>query len=541
MKPFPFVLTAVCAVSVLVLTSAESADVTFKLSCATSPSCAEVQDPEEVFGEGRYVGNDQPSVLFYSNQPGSGNQVKYHVTLPKDPSTAPTQGGGGTFSFQLSAAFSFGMALCDTQSYPEQVSTCTPDSDSNIFNGSTGSDFIGKHPGTALAELQFYPPGWVQQFSGISCAKTQWCAALVIFSLAEDPINGTLLNPTCASEILGGVEYVNFAYLTKNGVPQGEPNPLDFDPAIGGTPAPSKVLLMNSGDRLIVTMHDSPHGLVTKVQDLTTHQTGLMTASAANGFGQIQYLPTGPQCTKLPYDFHPMYSTSSEQTRVIWAAHSGNVNFTEDIGHFDFCSGPNPISPGGSCPAGNVEGVSGDQEPTDADDIGCFPGSASLSVQVSGCLGTNTGFDGTSYKPLWPDGNTTLHPSSIRFRSPLTVGDLNYDRVAFETDLPRIEGSSCNPATGAGCTIIPITDDGQPADFYPFFSISKKTEQEDQCSWLFGNDIPGLTTNDFGKNNQYGSLLPLTYLVFGGGGATHTLNNDYRQILTSNPCPSGGD
>ena len=49
------------------------------------------------------------------------------------------------------------MALCDTQSYPEQVSTCTPDSDSNIVDPAVSPN----HPGTAFMELQFYPPGWV--------------------------------------------------------------------------------------------------------------------------------------------------------------------------------------------------------------------------------------------------------------------------------------------------------------------------------------------------------------------------------------------
>ncbi len=33
-------------------------------------------------------------------------------------------------------------------------------------------------------ELQFYPPGYVQQFSGTSCNATQWCAALTIDSLS---------------------------------------------------------------------------------------------------------------------------------------------------------------------------------------------------------------------------------------------------------------------------------------------------------------------------------------------------------------------
>jgi len=499
------------------------------ISCADGRLlCTEVQDPEEVFGEDHYVGHDEPSLLFYSNRPGSGNEMTWQLTLPKDPPTLPTQGGGGTFNFQLHPAFWFGMAMCDTQSYPEQVSTCTPDSDSNIVDPAVSPN----HPVTAFMELQFYPPGYVQQFTGFSCDATRWCAALNIDSLAQDPVNGTSLNPTCASSILGGLEYINFAYLTKNGIPQAAPNPVQFNPA-AQTPDPNKVVFMNSGDRLIVTLHDSGHGLVTKVIDLTTHQSALMTASAANGFGQVKYAPTGTDCTNIPYDFHPMYSTSSEQTRVIWAAHSYNIAFSDEIGHFDFCQGPTPITPGGSCPAGNTEGMSGDNEPTDGDDNACFPGSASTRVQVSACLDSNTGFDGVSYKPVWPDGNTTLHPTPIQVTSPLTGGDQNYNRVAFEADLPRIELNTCNRSTGAGCTLIPTTDDGTPADFYPFYSTGTV---RGQCTWMLGNDIPGVTANDFGKNNQYGALLPLTYLAFGGHGATIQRFNDFRQILSSNPC-----
>src|SRR5438045_5513163 len=56
------------------------------IDCAKSPICTEVQDPEEVFGEDNYVGHDEPSVLFYSDKPGSGNRMRYELTLPNDPS-----------------------------------------------------------------------------------------------------------------------------------------------------------------------------------------------------------------------------------------------------------------------------------------------------------------------------------------------------------------------------------------------------------------------------------------------------------------------
>ena len=139
------------------------------------PLCAETA--EAIGYEGRYTGHDEPSVLYYSDKPGSGNNNRYRVVVPKDPPTLPTQDGtGGTFNFQNRIAFWFGMDLCDNQSAPEFThAPCTPNSDTNIFDGSDPSkpDYIGRHPGTAFLELQFYPPGWVPFEDAISCDATQ--------------------------------------------------------------------------------------------------------------------------------------------------------------------------------------------------------------------------------------------------------------------------------------------------------------------------------------------------------------------------------
>jgi hypothetical protein len=384
----------------------------------------------------------------------------------------------------------------------------------------------------AFVEVQFYPPGWAPLGPGVSCDAHQWCAAMAIFSLLIDPVNGTQQNDTCLSQI-GSVEPANYAFITRNGVPHAPPNPVDATPA---TFAPDRAtdLFMNSGDRLSLAMHDTAHGLRVEVSDHTTGRSGFMTASAANGFAQVKYAPNpSTSCTKLPYDFHPMYSTSSEQTRVTWAAHSYNIAFSDEIGHFDYCDAIDATS--GSC-VGN-EGAPPDVEPADADDNACFPASASLLVPVSGCLDTNTGFDGVSYKQVWPDGNTRLHPTAWQFTSPLTGSSYqtNYSRVAFEADLPRIEaadlGGSCDRNTGAGCTLIPPTDDGQPADFYPYYT---KGFTSMGCTWVWGNHVPGLSVNDFGKNAQYGSLLNLAYT--GPGGTVIHRFNDFRQVLPNNPC-----
>ncbi len=320
------------------------------------------------------------------------------------------------------------MAMCATQSYPEQVKTCPPDSDRNILDPAVSP----KHVGTAYEELQFYPPGWVPwptwavAVGASSCDPTKWCAALNVDSLALNPVNGKTLNPTCLAKV--GEEYVNFAFVTKNGKAQAPPNPVDstlktFTPS-------SKDLFMNSGDRIKATLTDTRNGLKVILHDLTTGRTGSMTASAANGFAQVKFAPKGKSCTALPYNFHPMYSTSSTKTRVTWAAGSYNVAFDTEIGHFQFCTGPVkiPATPFGlssngsptTCPTGDMEGRGASASAPDADDLFCFPASEALVYKVTGCSFTNTGFDGASYQKLWPDGNTQDHPAPFQFTSART-------------------------------------------------------------------------------------------------------------------------
>jgi hypothetical protein len=554
------VTTALLAAGAVEAGSASAAAQHISISCAESAVCAEVADYANVFGANYYVGHDEPAALFYSNRPGSGNNARYVITLPSDPNPNNPSVPGKSFNFQLHPATWFGMALCDTQSYPEQVSTCTPDSDSNIVDPAVSPD----HPGTAFTELQFYPPGWVKwpafavAAGAGACDPHKWCAAMNVFSLLEDPVAGTFQNDTCLAQIGGSPETFEFAFVTRNGQSQAPANPLAAT-INTYTPDPTKDLFMNSGDRIQVTMHDTPDGLRADLVDLTTGQRGSMTASPANGFAQFKYDPTGTSCTAIPYAFHPMYSTSSEQTRVIWAAHSYNVSFTDEIGHWQSCNGATvPATPFGvdqngnpiSCPSGNTEddGEPAEDPAAGGDDNFCFPASESSLIQLQGCTDSNTGFDGVAYHPVWPDGNRGLHPTPIQFTSPTTGPDyrFQYERAGLEADLPRIETNTCDRSTGAGCTLIPTDDEGQPAQFYPYFSIARSRDGGDHhggdkgCVWQIGGRIPG-TTDDFGKNAGYGTLLSNSYLIFGGGGAAHNVINDFRNVFSHNPCPASNE
>ena len=244
-------------------------------SAASSAMCTEVANSDDVFGH--YVGHDEPSVLFESNTPGSGNHMRYNITLPTDPSANQPNAVNKSYAFELSGAEWLGMAMCDTQSYPEQVSTCPPDSDKNILDPAISP----KHVGEAYMEMQFYPPGWIPwptwqvAVGASSCDPTRWCAALNIDSLSLDPVTGETNNPSCLSQV--GEEYVNFAFITKSGVAQGPANPIDATTV--GTYTPSaKDLFMNSGDHLQVSFGDTSNGLKVNINDLSSGQTGSMTA-----------------------------------------------------------------------------------------------------------------------------------------------------------------------------------------------------------------------------------------------------------------------
>ncbi len=501
------------------------------LDCTRATLCTEVVDSEQVFGEGVYVGHDEPSLLFYSNQPGSGTRYSSVLTLPKQPATNQTP-GKASYDFQLHPAFWFGMAMCDTQSYPEQLSTCPRGSDANISDPAV----TATHVGEAFMEMQFYPPGWAPfNFpGGISCSATQWCAALNIDSLSSNPVTGQTNNSTCEGMV--GEEYVNFAFITMSGVPQAPPSPVNAT-SVTFTPDPTQDLMMNGGDKISVKIHDTASGLEVDLNDRTSGQSGQMVASAANGFGQVQFDPSpSTACVNIPYNFHPMYSTSSPQTRVTWAAHTYNVAFSDEIGHFDFCSA---ITSFATCNSGGTEGAGSNKEPSDADDQFCLPGGDASLYLIGGCAGSNVpGFDGTSYLNDWADGVHTNRPTPIEFTGFLTgkFYNSNYSRTGFETDLPRVEEdiAGCDPFNAVGCTLIPTTDDGTPAAFYPYYTVAR---HGGNCVWVYGNTYAGVTTNNFGKNAQYGTYdTGVDYT--GAGGVPFAKADDFRNILSSNPCPA---
>src|SRR5579863_8061834 len=418
------------------------------------------------YDNGWYIGHDEPSVQFFSSKPNSGNNMVWSVTLPeRDP--VPTQNGHSVANWELTPAIWFSLAMCDPKSYPQNP--CIPDSDANAGGIADPDD-----AGSAVLELQLYPPGFPPFSSYISCDETHWCAALTLDSL-ECSFNFGFCNPNCE-------EPVNFAFLQDNGIPVGPPAPGQQTLA---TATPNRhTLLMNPGDRLLITIKDTPQGLLTQILDLSTGEVGYMVASGKNGFANTDI----STCKTTPFNFHPEYSTARPQHQVPWAALEVNINLGVETGHWEFAEGNSD----------NSDCVSGPPL------AGCFDFAS----------GGDLDFDGPPYLADWPDGSRH-HPSSIligaangRGVGPMSFTDgeddsqgdgpgyvNGYSKLQFQTDVPSSD-QNCNVATGANCMAPP-----GGAQFYPFYN---QLESGRYCIFAFGNDIPGRTTNDFGKDAQYG-------------------------------------
>lgn len=430
---------------------------------------------------GHYIGHDEPTAQYTSTAPGSGNNVQWHVTLPQERPLPATQ------TFENVIAFRFDMALCDNQSDP--IGPCTPDSDSNNPRRVLGN------AGSAILELQLYPSGNFATSNNCDVTLKGWCAALTIDSLERFP--GQAPNPNCA-------EPVNFSYLQTDGKPLGNPAPGNLNTQIPN----AQTFMMGNNDRLVITIKDVPDqpgvtpttgGVLTRIDDLTTHQSGFLVASAANGFAH-----TNPvTCAQSPYSFHPEYATAKFGNFVSWAALQANVDFSIETGHFNVCDKVDNAT--ASC-VGN-EGLPGHQSPGDADDPPCSSAGPGLQL-VSGCTdqvaanGDND-FDGTSYQTDWPNG-TRHNASSMEVQSPLSApnGSSNYEHgypiVQLQTDILGSE-TGCNVQNGVGCVLPP-----PGASFYPYFSVGKAGAS---CVYLFGNNSghEHASINDFGKLAQYGT------------------------------------
>jgi hypothetical protein len=476
------------------------------------------------YDNGVYVGHDEPDMTFLSNQAGSGDNVEWTETLPRDPAGKPTDKSPGSdvaHWFELSLAPWYSMAMCDSNSYPQLP--CSAQSDSNAPkcfgpSGCTSGSYPGA--GSAFMEMQFYPPGFAPFADSISCDNSHWCGALTI-----DSLECTLGFASCNT---GCEEPINFGFIQTNGVPTGPPSPQEAN--LSTSTPNSHTLLMNPGDKITVRMFDAPvpghsgtRAFEVVVKDLTTGKSGFMQASAANGFQNTSIA----DCSGTPYNFQPEYSTAAKQNITPWAALQTDISTEYETGHWESCSsltdrGSNPLAPGitdtywSTCHGpyeDSAPGGDGSGQPEQSDAF-CYPAGDTHGAldtapdTTTGCLDNfiqngDLDFDGSPYWPEWPTGTapTTTFPGSFVEQLPTTQGD-QYARYFIQTDLALSE-STCS-TTHPVCAVPPPN---APGKFYPFWS---RVTSSTGCTLEFGNVTSGAGVNDFGRDAQYGTDLITT-------------------------------
>jgi hypothetical protein len=468
------------------------------------------------YDNGHYIGHDEPDTTFLSNSRGSGGNVTWTESLGRDPAAAPTDAHPGkdvSDWFQLSPAPWFSMALCDPNSYPQ--APCTPNSDSNAPTAASPGG------GGAFMEMQLYPPGNAPFVDSESCDNTHWCAALTVDSL--ECTNGfASCNPDCE-------EPVNFAFIQKNGVPTGPPSPQDAN--ISTELPNAQTLLLNPGDTIRVHMFDAPapgggDAFEVVLNDLTTHQSGFMQASAANGF----HTTSMADCSGTPFNFEPEYNTAKAGNIIPWAALQTDISTEFETGHWESCTKlsdkiTNPFDPADT--GGTYNQCSGPYEnagPPDSTtpetgDALCYhagdthpgyagPGTSTPPNVATGCQDNvfqngDLDFDGSPYWTEWPTGLLpTIYPSSFLEQFPTTNGR-PYSKFFFQTDVALSE-STCQGnsvaagGTATGCTVPPQG----PGGFYPYWS---EVHLGPYCALEFGNVSRGFALSTFGKDAQYGT------------------------------------
>ena len=208
-------------------------------------------------------------------------------------------------------------------------------------------------------------------------------------------------------------------------------------------------LLMNPGDTISIHMFDAPapgggHAFEVVINDLTTHQTGFMQASAANGF----MTTSASDCAGNPFNFEPEYNTAAKGNIIPWAALTTDISTEFETGHFEACTSlsdpiDNPFDgndTGGAfnqCNGPYENAGPADSTTTETGDAMCYAqgdthpnydglGTSTAPVQVSHCQDNifqngDLDFDGTPYWKEWPTGLRTNH-LSVQF--PGTVPDL---------------------------------------------------------------------------------------------------------------------
>ena len=295
---------------------------------------------------------------------------------------------------------------------------------------------------------------------------------------------------------------------------------------------------MSSGDQLTVDIHDGAAGLVVIINDLTTGKSGSMTASVANGFAQVNFEPgcgdLQPDAVRVPAD---VLDLERAHARAVGGAQLQRRLLRRDR-PLRVLLGRSPRRAATASPT--------TRSALDDDDTGCFNAAFSLLVPIGGCIASDADFDGTSYQPVGPARIRTAvrTPSTTRPRSRSRARSSTGRRTtAASRSRPTCRGSR-RRTRAASATASRATNCVNPppgSNFYPIYTTGSSTQNPSangHCVWQFGGPYIKGTTNTFGGNSaaEFGPLLFSFYP--NPNPAIRLRTNNFRNVLSSNPCPA---
>ena len=435
---------------------------------------------------GIYVGHDEPSVEFKSASPGSGNDITYRLTLPKDPPQhvrrRTARAAPGTSS---SGRPSGSGSRCATRS--RRPSTRRP-------ARPTQTRTTSSEPNPTAAGLHRQAPR--QRVHGAAVLRPRLRSAVRGLRLHGAPVlrrhddrqpdrpgpehRRRPNNADCDNYILGGIEPINWAYITKSGVSQAPANPLFTgtfdDPNFAAVNPDSTEGPVDEPGR----PHQDPHARhgrrVPGRPDRPARRVraGSMTASIANGFGHILYEPELRHMPCGAVRVPPRVQHGQPARQHVVRAHlqrglsrtRSGTSRTASSWTRDFnCAVP--------------AGYEGQAARPDDDNDFCVPAEDSMLVQINGCFSDDGDFDGPvlSARLAGDDPNRAAGR-----RAPPIAGPVHQParerrrrttrRSRSRPTCPRIEAADsqdnppfCNRTTGADCVNPP-----RGAAFYPFYS-----------------------------------------------------------------------
>ena len=372
--------------------------------------------------------------------PGSGNSNLYQLQLPTDPKVLPNQAGtAGTLNFQLHPAFWFGMALCDNQSAPEFTHararpTATPTSSTarTRRRPTTSGSTRARRSWSCSSTRPAGRPGR----RGVSCDATQWCAAMAIFSLLQDQNTGQPEQQRLPSAGRRRAGELRLHHEERRAARVRRHR--SARPTATFTPNSATDLFMSSGDKLTVDIHDGAAGLTAIVHDLTTGQTGLddrergerlRAGQLRAGCGDLQ-----PVAVHVPAD---VLDLERAHARAVGGAQLQRRVLRRDR--------PLRVLHGRS-PAKAATASANNEGTLDDDDYGLLqrgvldvrPDRRAASPPTTTSTAPRTSGSGPARIRTAVRTPSTTRPRS-RSRARSSTATQNYSRVAFETDLPRIE------------------------------------------------------------------------------------------------------